>query len=233
MGVDKARVPYPGRWPMAVHVAGVLRGVCERVALVRHAPDGLPWGDPEGRTIELVYDDVGSRGDADGGASSGDAGGERLGAGGRHPLLGVAAALRAGRTELVVVVPCDAPRLTVAALTTLIAGAGPGGAVAWDGERTHPLIAVYPRARADEAAERAARGDAARAFADDAVRVRLADEVLWNLNRWADAARPGPVGELLDALPWLDEAARRRVAAGERQREQDRGVADPGDQSND
>lgn len=209
MGVDKARVPYPGRWPMAVHVAGVLRGVCGRVALVRHAPDDLPWGDPEGRPMDVVY----------------DADGER------HPLLGVAAALRASRTDLVVLAPCDAPRLTVTALTALRDGVGPLGAVAWDGERTHPLVAVYPRARADEAAERATRGDAARAFADGARRVRLPDGALWNLNRWADAARPGPVRELLDALPWLDEAARARIAEGERQRLAYRGALDPGDQS--
>ncbi|MBW2257740.1 MAG: NTP transferase domain-containing protein [Deltaproteobacteria bacterium] len=86
MGIDKARIPFPGRWPMAVHVAGVVEAACGRVTLVRRGPpDGLPWVTPDGRSLEVVRD-------ADQGVP--------------HPLNGLVTACAASRTPWLVVVPC-------------------------------------------------------------------------------------------------------------------------------
>lgn len=204
MGVDKARIPFPERRPMALFVAGLLQPVCGRVALVRRSvPDPLPW--PEGTRVVLD------------GAPAGDA----------HPLWGVAAALEAARTEWAVVVPCDRPWLTEQALRTLLDAAGKRGAVAVGSGGVHPLTAVLPRSRAAEASQAAAAGASARSFVADCVPVPLDDAVLADLDRWEDAGRPGPIRALLDGLHELDPAARERIARGERARLAARGMVDP------
>lgn len=204
MGVDKARIPFPERRPMALFVAERLRTVCGRVGLVRRAvADPLPW--PPG--TEVVID----------AAPEGDA----------HPLWGVAAALGAARTERVLVVPCDRPWLAEAALRALIDGDRGQGAVAADGQGIHPLTAVLPRAWAEQAARAAREGRSARSFVADCARVSLDPAVLADLDRWEDAGRPGPIRALLDGLPDLDEATRGRIARGERARLAARGMVDP------
>lgn len=196
MGVDKARIPYPNDQPMALEVAAALATVCTRVALVRRRRDGLPW------PLEVITDEAGE-----------DA----------HPLYGVAAALRAATTDLVLLAPCDVPHLTEEVLRTLIARA-PSVA---ETDRRHPLVGVFPRSWADTALEAARQGFSAHRFVDGCAGVQVPARAVQNLNRWADVGRPGPVRALLDGLAWLDEPARQRVAVGEITRLAHRGVVDP------
>lgn len=224
MGVDKARLPFPGRWPMAVHVAGVLAEVCDRVALVRRgAPDGLPWPLPDGGALEVIRD-------ADG-------------AGDPHPLFGVAAACAASRTPWLLVVPCDVPFLPVEGLRRLLEAAPVGSGVDERGrgaadpdprgamvvaegpERVHPLIGLLPRGVGGAALAAARRGESARSFVAPARRVPLPGAWLGNVNRWSDTGgAPTPPQQLLATLPWLEGPARERVLAGEVQRLRQRGV---------
>jgi molybdopterin-guanine dinucleotide biosynthesis protein A len=201
MGVDKARVPFPGRWPMAIAVAMVLEQVCERVALVRTVDDGLPWLFPDGRAPEIVME-----------APSPD----------RHPLKGVAAALAACRTARALIVPCDVPWLTADSLRQLVGG---GEAVAAGDGHVQPLIGCYRVGRREIAEGLAAAGAPAKRFADGVDRVDLDPAELADLDSWQ--GRAGPVRSLLDGLPWLDESARQRVREGEIARLAARGVIDP------
>lgn len=67
---------------------------------------------------------------------------------GEGPLMGIAGALAAARTDLVLFAPCDLPEVPPALVAALLAAARAGGdgavAVAADG-RAHPLLAVYHR----------------------------------------------------------------------------------------
>lgn len=204
MGVDKARLPVPGRWPMAVHVASVLAEVCGRVALVRRGPpDGLPWIRPDGTPLEVVCE-------ADVGAP--------------HPLYGVATACAAARTPLLLVVTTDVPSLTAGALRALIDGYEPGAmVVASDGDRVHPLVALVPRSAGPEAEQAARDGTSATAFFRDALRVVLPTEVLRNVNRWEDAGVADPLAALSARLPEVSD----RALDGERTRLLQRGVLMP------
>lgn len=187
MGVDKARAAFRG-WPLAVATVLALRRVCGRVALVRRGtPDGLPWVLPDGLPIEVVVEpDVGEV----------------------HPLAGVATALRATRTAHALIAPCDVPDLDEEALRALVAAAP---AVATDG-RVHPLVAVLPAAWAARAEALALAGASAHALVEGLPTVAFPG--LRDRNRPEDLDTD-PVGGLLAGLPWLDGAARERVAAGE------------------
>lgn len=161
MGFDKARASVEG-WPTAVRVAEVVRTVTDRVALVRRGlPDGHPWSWRDGTPIEVVRE-----------ADDGE----------RHPLWGVATALRAARSEWVVVAPCDVPTLPGALLQALAASAP---ATVRDPSGPHPLIAVLPSRDADRAAELARTGRSVRDFVAPYELVAW-PEVLPNLNRVAD-----------------------------------------------
>lgn len=207
MGVDKARIPVPGRWPMAVHVAGVLRRAGLQVALVRRGPsDGLPWRWPDGGAVSVVREPV--QGEV-------------------HPLWGVAAALEDAEAHgdtAAVVVPCDVPGLTVDVVRALVDRGAPAVA---EGARRHPLVACLPVSMGGRARELAASGAPSRALTAEAPGVPVPEDALRNVNRWSDAGVEHPVQALLDGLPWLDEAARERVAAGERARLAARGVVVP------
>jgi molybdopterin-guanine dinucleotide biosynthesis protein A len=194
MGFDKARAPF-GSPPvaMATAVASVMRTLAGRVALVRRGEDPLPWCWPDGTAIEVVREAEGPQ---------------------VHPLLGVETALRASRTPLCVIAPCDVPDLTSACWTELIARAP---AVAWDGERIHPLVAVLDRDLADQAGALAASGAPAGALTAGLPRVRLSAEVLADRDDRASLAR----------VPLRDPGARARLAAGERARLLARGIVDP------
>lgn len=150
MGRDKARVVVDGR-PMALRVADALGAVCGRVALVRREPDVWP--------IEVVSGVEGP---------------------GRHALWGVAVALEAAATELVVIAPCDLPWLTGEALALLVEAAP---CVAWDGERVHPLLAVLPASFAPTVRQIAAAGGSARELAGGFRQILLPAGVLRNVNR--------------------------------------------------
>jgi molybdopterin-guanine dinucleotide biosynthesis protein A len=216
MGVDKARLPGPDRWPLAVGVAGALRAACARVAIVRRGPaDPRPWPTPWGEPLEVVRE-----------AEEGEP----------HPLWGVAAACAAARTPHLVVAPCDLVALDGATVQRLAAAipvggatgpAGPvadarGAAIAVSEDGEHPLLAVLPRALGPLAASAARDGASARAFFAAAARVEVPAAAVRNVNRWAEAGWPHPLAAV-GALPGVGEAA----VDGERRRLWERGCVLP------
>jgi molybdopterin-guanine dinucleotide biosynthesis protein A len=224
MGHDKARIPFPQRWPMAVHVATRLEAACGRVTLVRRGPpDGLPWITPDGRSLAVVRD-------VDGGEP--------------HPLHGLVTACAAARTPWLVVVPCDVPFLPEEAIFRLVEAAtavvgsalasaepaDPDGAiasavVARDEERTHPLVGVFPRSVGRMAARAAREGLSAREFTNGARRVPLPAPWLRNVNTREDAGQvPAIVEDLAHRLSWVEGAAWERLREGEVQRLRQRGA---------
>jgi molybdopterin-guanine dinucleotide biosynthesis protein A len=110
---------------------------------------------------------------------------------GRGPLGGIVVALEAALDDLVVVVACDLPLVTVAAITALREAAGTGpGAVAWVDGHLQPVVAAYHRRLAPALAAALARDAAVyRAIADcGLVHVELAPELVGpNVNTPADA----------------------------------------------
>ena len=203
MGVDKARIPFPLDEPMAIATARILARVCERVFLVRRGPpDGLPWR-LDGLDLEVIR----------------DAGDDEQEA---HPLHGVVAGLEAARSRRAMFVPCDVPQLTEDDLRSLDIG---GPCVASDGQRRHPLVAVYPREWRSRAATFASEGRSVREFAADAESVVMSADHLANFNRWQDTGRKGPVRALLDRLAGLGDPE--QIAAGELGRLANEGVIDP------
>lgn len=96
----------------------------------------------------------------------------------RHPLWGLAAALAA--YPAVLVAPCDLAWLDAATVRALLEAAPP--AVAWDGERVHPLLGVYPDAWRERALTHAAEGWPVRRFAEGAALVPVRPEAVGNLN---------------------------------------------------
>ncbi|MEZ4236771.1 MAG: NTP transferase domain-containing protein [Myxococcota bacterium] len=202
MGFDKARAPF-GRppVPMALAVAASMRGIGERVALVRRGDDGLPWIWPDGAPVEVVLED-----------DPGEV----------HPLYGVVTAMRASRTPRCAVAPCDAPELTPAAWAALLAAAP---AVAWDGARCtrwwpcsiRPTpTGRWPWPAPARRPTRSPRGSC----------VALPAEVLADRDVPA-ALGASPVQALLARVPVRDPARRARLAEGERARLLARGIVDP------
>ncbi len=161
MGFDKARASVGG-WPVAVRVGLSLRKVADRVGLVRRGPpDGHPWVWPDGSPIEVVRE-----------ADDGE----------RHPLWGVATAMRAARSGALVLAPCDVPELPADLLHALVKAAP---ATARDPTGPHPLVGVLPASDAERAARFAAEGRAVRAFVEP-YRVVAWEGRLNNLNRVSD-----------------------------------------------
>lgn len=157
MGTDKAHVDFLGR-PMALAVADALAPLCSRVRIVRReaeAPGTWPLG--------VVLD------------GSEDS---------RHPLFGIAAALRACETELARFAPCDVPFLTTEALERLT-----GPSVAHAAGHIHPLICVLPAQWSERALNLALRGGSAKSLVADLVRVELPAHALSDLNRPEDLPR--------------------------------------------
>lgn len=180
MGTDKARLPYPERWPMAVHVGVVMEAVCDRVALVRRIDDG-PFLRPDGALFPVIFE-------ADEGAP--------------HPLWGLATACAHGRTPFVAVASCDVPFFPAEGWKRLLAALPIGGGgeeppddavsgavIASCGGERHPLVGIWPRAVGPAAALAARRGIPARFFAAAAVPVELPATWLRNLNAPIDLGR--------------------------------------------
>lgn len=189
MGFDKARASVGG-WPMAVRVVEVLRGVADRVALVRRGPpDGLPWIDTDLRPIEVVREDP---------------------QGPRHPLWGLAKALTEAQTAFVLVAPCDVLGLSHALLERLMAAAP---ATARDSDRHHPLVGVFPKAEAARAARLATEGASARAFVASFATVDVPGAPLRNVNRPEDGVDSAE--DVLRSLSALRFEDRGRAVAAE------------------
>lgn len=76
------------------------------------------------------------------------------------PLAGLLAGLEAATTPWLVVVPCDAPLLPCSLVPRLVAGVGDADiAVAHDGERLHPVIALMRTNLAAGLAQHLASGE--------------------------------------------------------------------------
>lgn len=131
---DKGLEPFAGR-PLAAHVRERLAGRVAEVLISanRHAGDYARLG---GRVV----------GDAETGFQG--------------PLMGIYSGLRAASTPWLVVVPCDSPALPDDLVPRLVAGVGDADiAVADDGERLHPVVALMRTALADDLAEALAAGE--------------------------------------------------------------------------
>ncbi len=99
----------------------------------------------------------------------------------RHPLLGVAAALRAAGTGLALICPCDLVNLQAEQVARLLSLGEP--CVAASGERLHPLLALLPATYADRALELALAGLGAHRLCAGLPRVDLPEEALLDANR--------------------------------------------------
>jgi len=164
MGRDKARIPVQGV-PMAERVAGVLAQTGLQVTLIRRGPaqpDEPAWHLPDGTALPVIRE-------PDDGAP--------------HPLHGVVAALEHARAPILIC-PCDVPDLHPDDVRALL-GAGPS-AVAWDGQRVHPLLAVLDPSVLDRARRLARAGGAVRDLIQGFRRVRLPAQHLRNVNRPQD-----------------------------------------------
>ncbi|PXX97611.1 molybdenum cofactor guanylyltransferase MobA [Halomonas sp. LBP4] len=76
------------------------------------------------------------------------------------PLMGIYSGLRAATTPWLVVVPCDSPALPDDLVPRLVAGVGRADiAVAHDGERLHPVVALLRTALADDLAAALTAGE--------------------------------------------------------------------------
>lgn len=168
-GQDKARAPVGGR-PMVARVHAALAAVTAEVLLSVRTGD-----DPYGLPVRVVRDPVPGAG----------------------PLAGLVAGLRACRTDWLLVVACDMPLVTPAALAALAGACAPGvqAVVAEAGGRRHPLCAVYHRAVRPHAEAHLAAGRLAlHALLDvlDPVRiVPLPEAAVHNVNR-PDDLPPDP-----------------------------------------
>lgn len=104
-----------------------------------------------------------------------------------HPLRGVAAALAACASPLLLIAPCDLVSLQPEHIAALLAVGGPCVARA-DG-RVHPLLAVIATDQAARAAGLADIGASARALTADLVPVDLPPGALLDANRPEDLPR--------------------------------------------
>lgn len=76
------------------------------------------------------------------------------------PLMGIWSGLGAATTPWVLVVPCDSPALPKDLVSRMIAGIGDADiAVAHDGERDHPVVALIRRDLADDLGEALSKGE--------------------------------------------------------------------------
>jgi molybdopterin-guanine dinucleotide biosynthesis protein A len=101
---------------------------------------------------------------------------------GHYPLRGVLAgleALKAGETALFC--PCDLPFLTEKSVQQMAGAVAP--AVAFDGERVHPLLALLGTGAVGALLEHISNQGSATAFFEGAERVLLPTAELRNVNR--------------------------------------------------
>ncbi|WP_346798470.1 molybdenum cofactor guanylyltransferase MobA [Halomonas sp. Bachu 37] len=76
------------------------------------------------------------------------------------PLMGIQAGLKTSPTRWVLLVPCDTPVLPLDLVARLAAGIGKADiAVAHDGERNHPVVALLHRGLVDSLKQALARGE--------------------------------------------------------------------------
>lgn len=154
MGRDKAFIVVDGE-PLARRTALVLQaGGCDPVSLVGNQP-GL-----SGLGLPVIHEPDTAQ---------------------RHPLIGVAAALRLG-PPLVMFAPCDLPRLTADAVAALLSCGGPCRA------KGQPLLCILPATLAAQAAALAAQGAPVRALVGNLPEVTVPHATLHNANTPDDLA---------------------------------------------
>ena len=122
MGTPKAWLPF-GDGPMLSRVVAVLAAVVDPVVVIAAPGQEVPTLPPD---VAVVRDSVPGRG----------------------PLAGLAAGLEAlsGCADAAYVSSCDVPLLRPESIRFLVDRLGEEAIVApWDGERYHPLSAVYRR----------------------------------------------------------------------------------------
>ncbi|MFG6179210.1 molybdenum cofactor guanylyltransferase MobA [Halomonas sp. THAF12] len=133
-GRDKGLAPFAGR-PLVCHARAPLVGRVAELLINanRHADAYTEWGDRVIGDVEAGY---------------------------QGPLMGIYSGLRAATTDWVVVVPCDSPSLPNDLVARLVGGRGKADiAVAHDGERLHPVVALIRRSLADDLAQALAAGE--------------------------------------------------------------------------
>ncbi|MBB3331050.1 molybdopterin-guanine dinucleotide biosynthesis protein A [Halomonas campaniensis] len=133
-GRDKGLVTFAGR-PLVAHVRQRLEGRVREVLINanRHLDDYRPLADRVIVDAETGY---------------------------QGPLMGIYSGLRAATTPWLLVVPCDTPALPADLVERLVAGLGDGDiAVADDGERLHPVVALIRTSLADDLAAALAAGE--------------------------------------------------------------------------
>ncbi|MEH6642905.1 molybdenum cofactor guanylyltransferase MobA [Vreelandella glaciei] len=78
----------------------------------------------------------------------------------KGPLMGIYSGLRAAKTPWLLVTPCDSPALPDDLVARMVAGIGDQDiAVAFDGERLHPVVALLRTSLADDLAATLAEGE--------------------------------------------------------------------------
>ena len=78
----------------------------------------------------------------------------------KGPLMGIYSGLRAAKTPWLLVAPCDSPALPDDLVTRMVAGIGDHDiAVAFDGERLHPVVALLRTSLADDLAATLSEGE--------------------------------------------------------------------------
>ncbi|WP_404343880.1 molybdenum cofactor guanylyltransferase MobA [Vreelandella venusta] len=117
----------------------------------------------------------------------------------KGPLMGIYSGLRAAQTPWLLVAPCDSPALPLDLVARMVAGITQEGvehdiAVAFDGERLHPVVALLRTSLADDLATTLAEGERKidRWYARHAwCRVDMSDcpEAFANLNTEEEKAR--------------------------------------------
>ncbi|WP_136246820.1 molybdenum cofactor guanylyltransferase MobA [Halomonas borealis] len=168
-GRDKGLEPFAGR-PLVCHALAPLNGrVAEcLISANRHPEAYAAWADRVIADLETGY---------------------------MGPLMGLYSGLRAATGDWVVVVPCDSPLLPDDLVARLIAGRGDADiAVAHDGRRLHPVVALMRRSLVDDlgcafaAGERRVEGWFGR-HAWQAVDMSARAEAFANLNTLDDKRR--------------------------------------------
>ncbi len=78
----------------------------------------------------------------------------------KGPLMGIYSGLRAAKTPWLLVAPCDSPALPDDLVARMVKGIGQHDiAVAFDGERLHPVVALLRTSLADDLAATLAEGE--------------------------------------------------------------------------
>ena len=78
----------------------------------------------------------------------------------KGPLMGIYSGLRAAKTPWLLVAPCDSPALPDDLVARMVEGIGDQDiAVAFDGERLHPVVALMRTSLADNLAATLAEGE--------------------------------------------------------------------------